>query len=200
MQINRYGIIFIFWNIFLALLPCWTMYFLTAAQTRHDASLQSKKSISFWLIFLFWFFMLPNTAYLFFMVRHLVDYCHQYDAFRVCAKGSWTVLFFFVYALIGLPTFYYSLKKMTNLMGHRYGHRIKIVFPLLIIPMTSIGLLFGLYERFNSWDIFTKPWQLLEIAANYFRTPFLRTDFIAFTILLYAIYYGTDFLIRRKTS
>jgi uncharacterized membrane protein len=180
MQVNGYGLYFVLWNIFLALLPCWAVFFLA-----NYKPLQ-KNRLLFALIFLFWLAMLPNTAYLFFMVRHLVDYCTHYDQFRVCQTGSWVAFFFFAYALIGLPTFYYALSKMTKLVKRKW-------LPLPIIPLTSVGLLFGLYERFNSWDLITHPLQLIETAATFFTTPTLRTDFIAFTLTLFLIYYATDF-------
>lgn len=192
MEMNNYHLIFVLWNIFLALLPCWAVYFLI----RHK-KLQ-KNRLAFALIFLFWLAMLPNTAYLFFMVRHLVDYCGDYDKYRVCQTGSWTVIFFFTYALIGLPTFYYALSKMTGIVAKKWGSRIRRLFPLVIIPLTSIGVMFGLYERFNSWDIIKRPWSLLETTARYFDICYLTTDFLVFTFTLYLIYYVTDFFWKLK--
>jgi len=185
MQVNGYGLYFVLWNIFLALLPCWTVFFLAEYEPLQ------KNRLLFTLIFLFWLAMFPNTAYLFFMVRHLVDYCTDYDIFRVCQTGSWIALFFFVYALIGLPTFYYALSKMTKVVKRSW-------LPVVILPLTSIGLLFGLYERFNSWDIITRPVQLIETAVSFFTTPYLLTDFLAFTFVLFLIYYTTDLFWKFK--
>jgi len=193
MEINGYYLIFVLWNIFLALLPCWAVYFLI-----QHRKFQRNRLI-FGLVFLFWLAMLPNTAYLFLMVRHLVDYCADYDKYRVCQTGSWMVMFFFTYALIGLPTFYYALGKMTELVGKKWGTRVKRLFPLVVIPLTSIGLMFGLYERFNSWDILRRPWSLLETTAGYFDTCYLTTDFLVFTFALYLIYYLTDFFWKWRT-
>ncbi|MFH0838000.1 MAG: DUF1361 domain-containing protein [Patescibacteria group bacterium] len=193
MEINNYELILVLWNIFLALLPCWAVYFLI----QHKKL--AKKPLVFALVFLFWLAMLPNTAYLFFMVRHLVDYCADYDKFRVCQTGSWKVMFFFTYALIGLPTFYYALSKMTDIVGKKWGMRVRRLFPLVVIPLTSVGLMFGLYERFNSWDILRRPWSLLERVAHYFDTCHLTTDFLVFTFALYLIYYLTDFFWKWRT-
>ncbi|MBU0705803.1 DUF1361 domain-containing protein [Patescibacteria group bacterium] len=192
MEINDYPLILVFWNIFLAFLPCWAVYFLaTHSKLR-------KNRVIFALIFLFWLAMLPNTAYLFLMVRHLVDYCADYDVYRVCRNGSWVVLFFFTYGLIGLPTFYYALSKMTDIVAQKWGKQAKKLFPLTVIPLTSVGLMFGLYERFNSWDILKKPLSLLGAVTDYFNIPFLTTDFLVFTFTLYLIYYVTDFFWKLK--
>lgn len=189
MQINDYGLFFVFWNIFLALIPCGVVYFLT-----HHKKLSSH-FLSFWPLFFIWFFFYPNTAYLFFMVRHLVDYCPDYDTFRVCSEGSWVVFFFFTYALTGLPTFYYALNQMTRLLSQKWGRGWGAIFPVIMIPLTSVGLLFGLYERFNSWDIIKRPQQIFQTIFDYIRTPFLREDFIVFTLLLCFIYCMTSFLL-----
>lgn len=180
MEINGYSFLYILWNLFLALLPCWAVYFLSEYKALR------KNRIVFTLIFLFWLFMLPNTAYLFTMVRHLVDYCADYDKYRVCQTGSSMVMFFFTYALIGLPTFYYALNRMTKLLKKNW-------LPVVMIPLTSIGIMFGLYERFNSWDILSRPITLIETTVSYFQTPFLLTDFLTFSIALYIIYYSTNF-------
>jgi uncharacterized membrane protein len=185
MQVNGYGLYFVLWNIFLALLPCWAVFFLG------EYRFLQKNRLLFALIFLFWLAMFPNTAYLFFMVRHLVDYCQDYDVYRVCQTGSWVVLFFFFYALIGLPTFYYALNRMTKLIKRKW-------LPLPIIPLTSIGLMFGLYERFNSWDVITRPRLLLDAVIRYFTVPALLTDMIIFTVALFLIYYVTDFFWNLK--
>jgi len=190
-NINKYQILFIFWNIFLALVPCWIAYFMSKANKI------KRLGLPFIVLFLLWLFMLPNTAYLFFMVRHVVDYCTDLNAYRVCyTGGSWIPLFFFTYALIGLPTFYYAIKKMTNLVSKTYCKMCKKAFPIVIIPITSIGLMFGLYERFNSWDLLTRPWEILHVTTSYFQSPIMLTDFIIFTILLYVIYYVTDFFVN----
>lgn len=184
-MVNHYGLYFVVWNVFLALLPCWAVYFLSAFKSLR------KNRLIFALIFLFWLGMLPNTAYLFFMVRHLVDYCPEYDAYRVCLTGSWTVLFFFTYALIGLPTFYYSLNRMTEILKRKW-------LPLVMVPLTSVGLMFGLYNRYNSWDLLIRPRLLLDSTISYFVTPVLLTDLLAFTLALFLIYYVTDFFWQLK--
>jgi len=185
MQINHYGLYFVLWNIFLAFLPCWVVYFLGEHKKLR------RNRLLFALIFLFWLAMLPNTAYLFLMVRHLVNYCANYNIFRVCQTGSWIVLFFFTYALIGLPTFYYALSRMTKLVKRKW-------LPAPVIPLVSVGMLFGLYGRFNSWNVVTRPYQLLKTTVSFFTTPYLLTDFLVFTLALYLIYYTTDFFWKLK--
>jgi uncharacterized membrane protein len=193
-HIHQYHLVFVLWNIFLALVPCWIAYYLA----RRDK--MTLKHPGFWLLFVVWFFMLPNTAYLFFMTRHVVDYCDAYDNYRVCIEGgSWIPLFFFAYAAIGIPTFYFALSKMTDLFVRR-GHKIFVwLLPTLMIPATSIGLLYGLYERYNSWDVLQKPALLLKKLAEYFTRSERLTDFLVFTLLLTLIYIFTHLLSHHDT-
>ena len=197
LSINKYNILTIFWNIFLALIPCITVYYLAISVKRKKWNdFKRGEKLFFTLIFLFWLFMFPNTAYLFTIVRHLVDYCQHYDKFRVCSEGNtWMVMFFFTYSLIGVPTFYYALKKMTDIFKKLFNKISATILPIIVIPLTSIGVMFGLFERFNSWDILLNPLGILRTTLGYFTDLNLLINFLIFTISLYLIYYGFGYFI-----
>jgi len=185
------------WNILLALVPCWIVYYLAKGVGNKKWKDLKNQKIIFIILFLLWLFMLPNTAYLFFIVRHLVNYCDDFDKYRVCLDGSWKVMFFFVYAAIGIPTFYYGLNRMERLFKSMCGKIYATFLPIIVIPMTSIAVMFGLYERFNSWDILFRPIDLLKTVTTYFTEIYLLTDFLVITVCLYFIYYITSYLIKR---
>lgn len=196
LSINGYNLVFVFWNIFLALIPCWVVYSLTLSVKGHSWSkLQMGSRLAFILLFLFWFFFFPNTAYLFTMPRHLVNYCDDFDKYRVCIEQSWMVIFFFTYAAIGIPTFYYALSRMTKVLTSVFGQGLELLFPLLMIPLTTIGVMFGLFERFNSWDMVADPFSVLRTVGTYFTDSALFTNFLIFTAAFYLIYFGTEQLL-----
>ena len=197
LHINKYKILAIVWNLSLAMIPVIISYYLI-----HSVKLKQWKAMrlsdrsSFILIFLFWLFMFPNTAYLFTLVRHLVNYCHDFNKYRVCLEGTmWMTMFFFVYAIIGLPTFYYSLLKMAQVFKKVFNKTLATILPVVVIPLTSIAVMFGLFERFNSWDVLTNPFSLASTAIKYFTDLNLFFNFLIFTLGLYLIYYGMDFFI-----
>ena len=196
-SINNYKIIAIFWNVFLAVAPCITVYFVANSVGKKKwGKLGLGDKTSFVLLFLFWLFMFPNTAYLFTLVRHLVNYCDVFDKFRVCQDGTtWVVMFFFTYALIGLPTFYYALKKMSDVFKKMFNRISGLALPVVVIPLTTIALMFGLLERFNSWDILMNPTSLINTTIGYFTDITLFFNFLVFTISLYLIYYGFDYFL-----
>jgi uncharacterized membrane protein len=196
-NIHGYPLLGIFWNIFLAIAPCLVVYHLAKSVGQRKWKDLKSHTIAFVLIFLFWFFMFPNTAYLFMIPRHLVDYCDNYDKYRVCLDGgSWIVMIFAVYTLIGLPTFYYSLKKMGDIFKTLFNKTVSTVFPIIMIPLTSIAILLGLYSRFNSWDALFHPGRLLMTTGSYFTDTRMIVDFLVFTACLYLVYYITRYLLK----
>lgn len=199
LSINKYNILMIFWNIFLAVVPCLIVYYLAlSAKGKKWSSLKSGEKVSFMLIVLFWLFMFPNTAYLFFIVRHLANYCMHYDKYRVCQEGNtWIVMFFFTYSAIGIPTFYYALNKMSGVLKKLFNQITATLLPIIIIPFTAIGVMFGLFERLNSWDILLNPLSVLNTALGYFADPNLLFNFLIFTICMYLIYYGCGYFILK---
>jgi len=196
LNIHGYNLFMIPWNIFLALVPCFIAYYLKKAVGIKKWEDLGRQRLVFAMIFLIWLFMLPNTAYLFMIPRHLVDYCGDYDKYRACLDGSWKVIFFFTYAAIGLPTFYYGLRKMEKLFKSMCGKIYAIFLPIIVIPLTTIAVMFGLYERYNSWDVVLNPKELLSTAASYFTNIVMLTDFLVITAFLYLIYYVTRYLLK----
>lgn len=197
LNIHNYNLIAIVWNVFLALIPCIVVYYMAKSIGKKKWNKLGKQKTAFVLLFLFWLFFFPNTAYLFSIVRHLVNYCDDFDKYRVCAVGTWKVLFFFTYAAIGIPTFYYALKKMEDLFKTAFNKASGNILPLIVIPLTTIGVMFGLLERYNTWDIIFRPTSLLKTVATYFTEIHPLTDFLVITALLYFIYYLTRYLLSR---
>ncbi len=196
LNIHGYPVLVIPWNIFLAIVPCVIAYHLEKSVSGKKWKDLKGHKFAFIPIFIFWLFMLPNTAYLIFDVRHLADYCDNLDVYRVCQNGSWLVIFFFTYALIGVPTLYYAINKMSRVFYTVFGRSVATSLPIFTIPLTSIGVMFGLYSRFNSWDVLFHPGELLRATGSYFTDLRLLTDFLVFTVCLYFIYYVTKYLLR----
>jgi uncharacterized membrane protein len=105
------------------------------------------------------------------------------------------VVLFFTYAVLGVPTFYYALNQTTGIFKKLFNPMSAKVLPIIVIPLTSIGVMYGLFERFNSWDILTDPFSLIIKGIGYFTDINLLFNFLIFTISLYLIYYGSDYFI-----
>lgn len=190
----------IFWNLFLAVIPCAVVYFASVPLKKQKwEKIKAGEKIALILFFLFWLFMFPNTAYLFAIPRHIVNYCSEINAYRVCVDNAktWMVFFFFSYALLGVPTFYYALKKMQDIFRDLFSIKASKSLPVFVIPLTAVGVMFGLFQRFNSWDILFNPAILIQTAVSYFTDLNLFFTFIFFTVILFLIYYGTGYFINK---
>lgn len=188
----------VFWNVFLAIIPVFVVYLLMqSGNLKKWHQMRVLDRLSFFVLFIFWLFFFPNTAYLFTLVRHLVNYCFEFNRHRVCEPEMWKVPFFFTYALIGLPTFYYALKKMTSVLIEVFGRFLRF-FPIVMIPATSIGVMLGLFERFNTWELLTDPLLIFRTGFGYLANGQGILNFTVFTVSLYVIYYGTDHLWKKR--
>ncbi len=196
LSIHSYKIFSVAWNVFLALIPCFVAYYVyLSIEKKKWLSLKRIDQTAFVALFLFWLLFFPNTAYMFTLPRHLVNLCANYGATRICFGETWVVMFFFTYAAIGIPAFYYSLNKMSQILGKLFGKLTEKFFPIIMIPLTALGVLLGLFERFNTWQILTQPWEIFKAGTFYFTFPVLLINFLVFTISLYLIYYGVDIFI-----
>lgn len=190
LQINNYYVAIVFWNIFLALIPCFIVYRLSKGYyLKKWANISQISRLWFLLIFLVWFFFFPNTAYLFADIRHLADYCEFPGPFKACAYQAYIVPIFFTYTLVGVPTFYYALSKMSYILGKLFGQKLGKQFPIYMIPITAIGLMLGLVNRFNSWDIVLKPLSIIWAVGLQLRNPIMLLNIASYAIMMYIIYY-----------
>jgi uncharacterized membrane protein len=187
--IADYPVFFILWNTFLALVPCWIVWQLARTRFSH--------SVIFAIGFIIWFFFFPNTAYLFTEVRHLINHCDAPDLYDVCRKEAWMAPFFFLYASIGIPTFIYALRGMTNLLGEKLHFGFHKWFPVFMIPITAMGVMLGLVERFNSWDIVTKPWAVALASLRYLMDPSMILNVVVYSAVLYVIYYIAPHFLKK---
>lgn len=189
-QINDYRILTFLWNIFLALIPCFIVYRIEKDGIKPWTKMKGFGRISFVVLFLIWFFFFPNTAYLMTDVRHLLDYCNGNPGLlRICKEQAYIPPIFFTYALVGVPTFYYSLKGMAKILGKIWKDKIQFIFPIIMIPICSIGVMLGLVARFNTWDIVLRPHFILETFFVYLTDGIMLLNILSYTVMLYLIYY-----------
>ena len=64
----------------------------------------------------------------------------------------------------------------------------------------TLGVMLGLFERSNSWDVLTQPLSLVQTALGYLQTADILAFFVIFTASLYVIYYGFGAFIRLIAS
>lgn len=195
LDINHYQLATIVWNIFLVLLPL-GFYLLLKSHWRRTGLRKFSQKAAAVILFILWLLFFPNAAYIITDVRHLLNYCPLDSPNKVCAANAWMIMFFFTYASFGWVSFYYLLKLMSNLFNEMFQRLSPIFFAALVIPVTSLGILVGLLNRFNSWDVFLFPFWFLRVLAVYFFDVNYFLDWLIFTIGLYLLYFSGDAIFK----
>ncbi|MFH1744939.1 MAG: DUF1361 domain-containing protein [bacterium] len=194
--INDYYIVYIFWNLFLLIIP----FFLSLCLGELWKKTKFRRLIHIVLaIFLafFWILFIPNTAYVVADARHLSGFCPD-NKNRICVENAWMIMFFFTYAVIGWVGFVYLFNQMKTLISKIFGKRTALFFAPLGIPVISLGVMLGLIDRLNSWEVFMKPMEIIQKASTYF-TDFTRfKNLFAFIVFYYILYYTGDIIFKKK--
>jgi uncharacterized membrane protein len=135
------------WNLFLAFIPLAISVWIFRVKRR--------RSLVWWLGFLVFFSFLPNAPYLLTDVIHLID-----DIRRVDSVWMITLVLFPVYLVVILAGFEAYVISLIN-WGY-YLHRIGksqwiLRVELISHALCAVGIYWGRFLRFNSWDFITQP-------------------------------------------
>ncbi|MBT3337413.1 MAG: DUF1361 domain-containing protein [Anaerolineae bacterium] len=157
------------WNLFLAWIPFVLAYLAYALSWRR------------WLLYFvipifafLWLIFFPNAPYLITDVQHLADGLGEapvwYDVILLI-WFSWTGL------LLGIVSLYLMQQIVKNTFSKFFGWL--LVFSVSIL--SSIGVYLGRFLRWNSWDIWQNPIEILRDAWKLLRN--LPPSAIGFTAL-----------------
>ncbi len=195
-SINEYPILMVVWNLFLLVFPFLAAYLLKKYFFNFRSLSLFRKSQGAFL-FVIWLLFFPNSAYIITDIRHISGYCPGADLTRVCVSQAWMIIFFFIYAFLGWVAFVCLLNQMRCWIKEEGGEYLNKIFPVVIIPLTSLGVLLGLLNRFNSWEIFLRPGEIIRVSGLYFsQLPFFW-DWLVFTLGFYFLYYLGNYLFRK---
>ncbi|MEO0839853.1 MAG: DUF1361 domain-containing protein, partial [Cyanobacteria bacterium J06643_5] len=136
------------WNLFLAFIPLVLSVWLFRR-------IKKSRSWVWWLGFAVFYAFLPNAPYLLTDVIHLID-----DIRTIQSVWMITLVLIPVYLLVILAGFEAYVISVIN-MGH-YLNRIGksqwiLGMELITHGLSAIGIYWGRFLRFNSWDFVTQP-------------------------------------------
>lgn len=141
--------LFLPWNLFLAVIPLYLSYRLTVA----DRSWKAVFYISGWLLFF------PNALYI------VTDIFHPKQHSGV---PLWfDLLILFSSAMSGVIVGLLSMQHVEQYLCSRISNRNleRIVFGCFLL--CGYGIYLGRYQRWNSWNVITQPYSLLmDIKAD----------------------------------
>lgn len=159
---------FLFWNVFLAVIPLYLSYRVQLAATKWKAGLLA----ALWLLFF------PNSAYLF------TDIIHLHHTHHLIYWLDLVILF--LGGLYGVVIGILSLKNMEQWYGRLVTPRLKTAITFALFLLCGYGIYLGRVERWNSWDVIAQPYDLLSAMCYHTRHPFRSREVWGMTLVFAA--------------
>jgi uncharacterized membrane protein len=166
------------WNLFLAWIPFAIALHVYEAYRRRAARL------SLWTGGLLWLVFFPNAPYIVTDLKYLRTWTGAplwYDAVLLSAAAG-----------CGLLLGFASLYTMQAVIRRALGTVNAWLFAVVVLGLSSFGVYLGRFQRWNSWDVFTRPRVLATDLWSGLVDPLAHPKMIAgtivFTVFLAATY------------
>lgn len=173
--------IWLLWNLFLAWLPAGfalIAYNIDPRGSRLGWGVIAGCAV-LWLVFF------PNAPYLVTDLIHLhrqADVPFWFDLILLVTFG-WTGLF------LG----FVSLFLMQDIVRRATTPLMSWLFAFGVLTLGGFGIYLGRFLRWNSWDVFFAPTQILGALADGLRHPLAHFQTIVFS-LIFAVFFATTYL------
>jgi uncharacterized membrane protein len=168
------------WNLFLAWIP------LVLALRVHDGYRRRAAGLSLWAGGLLWLVFFPNAPYIITDFKYLRTWTGApiwYDAVLLSAAAG-----------CGLLLGFASLYLMQSVIRRAMGTVNAWLFALAVIVLSSFGVYLGRFQRWNSWDVFTRPRVLATDLWSGLVNPLEHPQTIAVTVL-FTVFLGATYLV-----
>jgi uncharacterized membrane protein len=159
------------WNLFLAWIPY--LFSIWAA------ALYSSRSGRWWVLIFpgfLWLIFFPNAPYI------ITDFLHLADRPRI--PIWYDILMLASFAWTGCFLAIASLRTMQLLVKNHVGWVMSWVFAGAVLTLGGIGIYLGRFSRWNSWDIFFFPKEILYDVAVRVVNPLSNINFFGFTSII----------------
>ncbi|UCD98153.1 MAG: DUF1361 domain-containing protein [Chloroflexota bacterium] len=170
MQSHSFAYQNLIWNLFLA----WIPYLISI----WAAALYFSKPGRWW-VFLFpgilWLIFFPNAPYI------ITDFLHLADRPRI--PIWYDILMLVVFAWTGCFLAIASLRTMHIMINKHIGWFMSWVFVGGVLLLGGVGIFLGRFSRWNSWDIFFSPKEILYDVTLRFINPLSNLNFYGFTAI-----------------
>jgi uncharacterized membrane protein len=180
---------FLVWNLFLAWVPLWLALGIRLLHARRVPAGSLLVLGCLWLLFL------PNAPYL------LTDILHIHPSFAVNDRPLRTlagvspmhavplwydVALVFAFACGGLLVGFVSLHLVHRVVAERLGPGWGWRMVVAVLGLTGFGVSLGRFQRYNSWDLFSRPAALLADVCSRLFNPLADPRSTAVTVLMWS--------------
>ena len=140
----------IIWNLFLAFIPLILSFYLFR--------LSASRNIIWWGSLLVFISFLPNAPYILTDSIHIIELGHN------CP--NWAIILilipqYILFITTGFEAYVISLTKLDNYLVNLIAKKYLILVNALAHGLCIVGIYIGRFERFNSWDLVSKPKKVL---------------------------------------
>jgi uncharacterized membrane protein len=181
--------VFMPWNLFLAYVPYFISTSLTRMSPAGTPTRLGPRTDHFLRItgLIAWLLFIPNSFYI------LTDLYHLADNHRNIRVPEWFDLILILsFAWNGLLLGILSTRQVEKLLAPNASFLGRWVFLYPIMWLNALGVFIGRYLRYNSWDIFNNPLDLLRDIITMIAHPLRHHDawsmIFCYSILLTLIY------------
>lgn len=141
----------IFWNLFLAFIPLTLSFYLFR--------LSAIRNIYWWIILLVFMAFLPNAPYILTDSIHIIELSHK-------NYPLWAIILvlipqYTVFIVAGFEAYVICLIRLDNYLTNLVAPKYTVAINGILHSLSVVGIYLGRFERFNSWDLVSKPGNVL---------------------------------------
>ncbi|NJN34417.1 MAG: DUF1361 domain-containing protein [Saprospiraceae bacterium] len=166
---------FLIWNLFLAWIPYWVALTLDF-WSRFSRINRQKMTLSASILLIMWLLFFPNAPYIVTDLLHLKDreiVPHWYDLMLI-VSFAWT----------GLLLGYLSLFEIQRYLEARFSPIWVWTMLISAIWLAGFGVYMGRFQRWNSWDILTRPWAIVEQQLHVLSHPMIYLNTLGVAVVM----------------
>ena len=173
---HNFTYFFLAWNLFLAWVPL-----LFAKIWTRRLQIKPLKAWKSFGMFALWLLFFPNSPYI---ITDLVHLNNRYN------PSVWSdTLLLFSCAFAGLIVGLYSLQIVHKILNSYFNKIWSIAIITISLVLSGFGIYLGRVQRWNSWDLFTNPVNLMQDVLVQLSNPQAIKMTIGFSALLCIAYY-----------
>lgn len=173
---HSYYFTYLFWNIFLAILP----FVISSLLLWSAENNKLKKPIAI-LGGTIWLLLLPNAPYI------VTDFIHI--GRNHSAPLIYDTFLLFSSAWVGLLLGMYSINHIEKILQKKFSPPKTSVIIAIVVFIASFGIYLGRFLRFNSWDVFSDASLFFTNITSIFSQPSIHQDAYLFTLLSFTFIY-----------
>lgn len=170
LQSNSFAYLNLIWNLFLAWIPFWMSIWAAVLYTTRPGR---------WWVLIFpgflWLIFFPNAPYI------ITDFLHLEDRPRI--PIWYDILMLATFAWTGCFLAIASLRTMQIIVKNHLGWLMSWIFAGSALILGGLGIYLGRFSRWNSWDIFISPNEIVHEVVLKVVNPLSNLRFIGFTML-----------------